>query len=210
VSNVLQIEYVGALARYDFESAGLAAAGAPTYCTIDVAEQALALLLSVSRQVVVRHEQLRRACGAAAAPRRDGWPAAPWAWWGHAGPHEAGCRAHQHQPRATMHQDDLVEALRPGRIAAAALDVFEHEPLPADHPIRGLPSVVLTPHEASLSPGSKSDLRREICRAPPTSCAPDGRTRSSTRRFVTICACRPRRPRSRPGGGRWESSYIRR
>jgi phosphoglycerate dehydrogenase-like enzyme len=66
---------------------------------------------------------------------------------------------------ATVHQDDLVEALRAGRIATAALDVFEDEPLPRDHPIRGLPGVVLTPHEAATSPASKSDLRREICRA---------------------------------------------
>jgi phosphoglycerate dehydrogenase-like enzyme len=39
----------------------------------------------------------------------------------------------------------LVSALRTGRIAAA-LDVYDHEPLPADHPLRTLPNVVLTPH----------------------------------------------------------------
>lgn len=40
----------------------------------------------------------------------------------------------------------LVEHLRAGRIAGAALDVYGVEPLPADHPLRTLSSTVLTPH----------------------------------------------------------------
>ena len=43
-------------------------------------------------------------------------------------------------------EEALIEALRAGTIAGAGLDVFDNEPLPADHPLRSLPNTVLTGH----------------------------------------------------------------
>jgi phosphoglycerate dehydrogenase-like enzyme len=51
----------------------------------------------------------------------------------------------------------LLDALREGRIAGAALDVFDREPLPADHPLRTAPRTVLTPHTGYVSARSYRD-----------------------------------------------------
>ncbi len=48
--------------------------------------------------------------------------------------------------------DALVGALRSGHLGGAALDVFETEPIPADHPLLDLEQVVLTPHCADMTP----------------------------------------------------------
>ncbi len=48
----------------------------------------------------------------------------------------------------------LVDALTSGRIAGAALDVFDREPLPVDHPLRSAPHTVLTPHLGYVTDGS--------------------------------------------------------
>ncbi len=52
----------------------------------------------------------------------------------------------------TTRLDDLAAALRAGEIAGAGLDVFEQEPLPADHPLWTMPGVLITPHTAGYGP----------------------------------------------------------
>jgi D-3-phosphoglycerate dehydrogenase len=60
--------------------------------------------------------------------------------------------------------DDLVRVLQEGKLAGAALDVFEDEPLPMDHAIRRAPNVLLTPHAAWYSVQAEPDLRRRSAR----------------------------------------------
>jgi phosphoglycerate dehydrogenase-like enzyme len=59
---------------------------------------------------------------------------------------------------ATVDEPALVEALEGGRIAAAALDVTETEPLPADSPLWEAPNLLLTPHAAGGRPVGADDL----------------------------------------------------
>ena len=48
----------------------------------------------------------------------------------------------------------LTAALRSGKLAGAALDVFEEEPLPATSPLRGMDNVLLAPHNSNASPSA--------------------------------------------------------
>jgi len=56
---------------------------------------------------------------------------------------------------------DLIAALAEGRIAGAAIDVYDEEPLPPDHPYRTLPNILATPHIGYVSRGLYKTFYRD-------------------------------------------------
>jgi D-3-phosphoglycerate dehydrogenase len=58
----------------------------------------------------------------------------------------------------------LVEALQTGKIAGAALDVFEDEPLPMDSPLRQMDNVMLAPHNSNSSPEAWENVHHNTIR----------------------------------------------
>ena len=64
-----------------------------------------------------------------------------------------------------VREDSLLKALTEKRLAGAALDVFEQEPLPADHPLRSLDNVVLTPHLGASTAEAQQNVALEIAEA---------------------------------------------
>lgn len=65
---------------------------------------------------------------------------------------------------AIVDQEALLQALQEGWIAGAALDVFEPERLPADHPLLVLPNLIATPHVAFYSEESVLELEVKAAR----------------------------------------------
>lgn len=73
-----------------------------------------------------------------------------------------------------MDEAALDKALRARRIAGAALDVFEHEPLPEDSPLWSVENLLITPHTAGLTEKLwhrhyelfSDNLRRYVAREP--------------------------------------------
>lgn len=62
-------------------------------------------------------------------------------------------------------EEALAVALREGRLAAAALDVYEVEPLPAGSPLRDAPNLVLTPHLGAATHDAQREVAIEIASA---------------------------------------------
>ncbi len=59
----------------------------------------------------------------------------------------------------------LIDALKSGHVAAAALDVFEVEPLPNDSPLRAAPNLVLTPHLGASTAEAQESVGIEIAQS---------------------------------------------
>ena len=210
---------------------GIAVANTPTYCSEEVAEHTIALLMTIARRIVPSHEVMRAGgwnapageihrmkgrtlgiigCGAIGlkvAERAQGLglrvvgydeykPAEALRERGvepvsfddvlaqadyltvhvplNSGPRalidaaalaklKPGAMVINTSRGSVYDQAALIDALKSGHIAAAGLDVFEEEPLPADSPLRAEPNAVLTPHRAATSVESLDLLRIEVC-----------------------------------------------
>jgi D-3-phosphoglycerate dehydrogenase len=59
---------------------------------------------------------------------------------------------------AIVDEDAMIDALKSGQIRHAGLDVFNIEPLPADHPLTKLPNVTLSAHSAFRTPEASENL----------------------------------------------------
>src|SRR5579863_10548063 len=64
-----------------------------------------------------------------------------------------------------INETDLVEAIKSGRIAGAALDVYETEPPPKDFPLRDLPQVIMTPHLGASTEEAQENVGIEVAEA---------------------------------------------
>jgi D-3-phosphoglycerate dehydrogenase len=64
-----------------------------------------------------------------------------------------------------INETDLVEAVKSGKVAGAALDVYEVEPLPKDFPLRDLPQVIMTPHLGASTEEAQENVGIEVAEA---------------------------------------------
>lgn len=61
-------------------------------------------------------------------------------------------------------EDDLIDALREGKVQSAGLDVLEREPPDPQNPLLAMPNVIVTPHVASASTRMRPTARRRVGR----------------------------------------------
>ena len=64
-----------------------------------------------------------------------------------------------------IHEADLIAALQSGKVAGAALDVYEAEPLPKDSPLRAIPQLVMTPHLGASTEEAQENVGIEVAEA---------------------------------------------
>jgi D-3-phosphoglycerate dehydrogenase len=64
-----------------------------------------------------------------------------------------------------INEVDLYEAINNGKVAGAALDVYEQEPLPKDFPLRQLPQVIMTPHLGASTEEAQENVGIEVAEA---------------------------------------------
>src|SRR6476660_6593588 len=64
-----------------------------------------------------------------------------------------------------INEQDLFEAIKSGKVAGAALDVYEVEPLPKDFPLRDLPQVIMTAHLGASTEEAQENVGIEVAEA---------------------------------------------
>src|SRR3984885_3951079 len=64
-----------------------------------------------------------------------------------------------------INETDLCEAVKSGKVAGAALDVYEVEPLPKEFPLRDLPQVIMTPHLGASTEEAQENVGIEVAEA---------------------------------------------
>jgi D-3-phosphoglycerate dehydrogenase len=64
-----------------------------------------------------------------------------------------------------INEKDLYEAVKSGKVAGAALDVYETEPLPKEFPLRDLPQVIMTPHLGASTEEAQENVGIEVAEA---------------------------------------------
>src|SRR5437867_9194506 len=64
-----------------------------------------------------------------------------------------------------IQEKDLIEALNSGQVSAAALDVYETEPLPRESPLRTHPNVIMTPHLGASTDEAQDNVGLEVAEA---------------------------------------------
>jgi len=64
-----------------------------------------------------------------------------------------------------VNEADLVQAIKSGQVAGAALDVYEQEPLPKEFALRDLPQVIMTPHLGASTEEAQENVGIEVAEA---------------------------------------------